>query len=66
MSKEVKGAFSPDAQKARDAFLAHKREHPEPTPYEELTPLQKRMQSGGMPVRQHHDPGLGHKPTTES
>ena len=42
-----KGTFSPEAQAAADAFFAHKKEHPEPVPYEQLTPLQKRMQSGG-------------------
>jgi hypothetical protein len=36
-----------ESRKAEDAFFAHKQEHPEPTPYKELTPLQKRMQSGG-------------------
>ena len=42
-----KGTFSPEAQVAADAFFAHKKEHPESVPSEQLTPLQKRMQSGG-------------------
>lgn len=30
----------------KEAFFAHKAQHPEPVPHDRLTPLQKRMQSG--------------------
>ncbi len=46
ITRVSKGTFSPEARAAADAFFAHKKEHPEPVPYEQLTPLQKRMQSG--------------------
>ncbi len=42
-----KGTFSQEAERASALFFQHKRLHPEPVPYEKLTPLQKRMQSGG-------------------
>src|SRR5205085_11013927 len=35
----TKGTFSPEARGDADAFFAHKKEHPDPVPYEELTPL---------------------------
>ena len=35
----------------RDAFLRHKEQHPEPTKEEDMSPLQRRMQSEGMPKR---------------
>lgn len=40
------GMFSPEARATADAFLEHKKAHPEPVPYEQLSPIQKRMQSG--------------------
>lgn len=30
-----------------ERYFAHKAAHPEPVPFEKLTPLQQRMQSGG-------------------
>ncbi len=39
--------FSPEAWAAATAFFVHKLRHPAPVPYDRLTPLQKRMQSGG-------------------
>lgn len=44
----TKGTFSPEARAAADEFFAHKKAHPESVPYEQLTPLQKRMQSGDL------------------
>ncbi|MDO8548413.1 MAG: hypothetical protein Q7R71_01960 [bacterium] len=41
------GSLDHESRKARDAFFAHKREHPESVLYKDLTPLGKRMQSGG-------------------
>jgi hypothetical protein len=43
-----KGEFSDAAAKARDAFLAHKKQHPHVKTPEEMTPLQRRMQSGSI------------------
>lgn len=43
----IRGTFRPEERAVAEAFFAHKRAHPEPVPYEQLTPLQKRMQSGG-------------------
>lgn len=41
-----KPGFSDEAWRAATAFFIHKLRHPAPVPYEKLTPLQKRMQSG--------------------
>jgi hypothetical protein len=43
----IEGTFSPDTEKSREAFFAHKQDHPESVPFEELTPLQQRMPPGG-------------------
>jgi hypothetical protein len=47
--KEV-GLFAgdppPGMEQIRRAFFDHKKDHPDPVPYEDLSPLQKRMQSG--------------------
>lgn len=41
------GEFSPEERKIADEFFKYKQEHPELMPYDELTPLQQRMQCGG-------------------
>ena len=46
--KLASGVMSAEARKAADAFAAHKRAHPGTVPYDELTPLQKRMQDGAV------------------
>jgi hypothetical protein len=38
--------FSEDAWATATAFFIHHLRHPKPIPYDRLTPLQKRMQSG--------------------
>ncbi|HVV38859.1 MAG TPA: hypothetical protein VHD31_00860 [Candidatus Paceibacterota bacterium] len=43
----VKGALSPVAKKIADEFFAHKKKHPEVVDEKDMTPLQRRMQSGG-------------------
>ncbi len=40
------GTISPEARPAMEKFFAWKSEHPEVTPYDQLTGLQKRMQDG--------------------
>lgn len=42
-----KHGFSDEAWNASTAFFIHHLRHPKPVPYHKLTPLQKRMQSGG-------------------
>jgi hypothetical protein len=42
---EIKGQFSPGLERVRKAFFARKPVRPE-----QMTPLQKRMQSGGPPI----------------
>jgi hypothetical protein len=37
---------SPDRERVAKEFFDHKKKNPKPTPFAELTPLQKRMQSG--------------------
>ncbi len=41
------GRFSVEAAAAAQAFFEHKRRHPIDVPYHKMTPLQRRMQSGG-------------------
>jgi hypothetical protein len=38
---------SPEAEAAKRAFFEHKKKCPEPVPDDKLSPLQRRMQSGG-------------------
>lgn len=48
MTKSTKsGEWSEKAAKFRDAFFEHKRRHPEPVAEKDMTPIQRRMQSGG-------------------
>lgn len=42
----MRGTFSREAKAAVEAFFDYKRRHPRKIPYHEMTPLQKRMQSG--------------------
>ena len=42
----VKGSFTKDTGEDREAYFKHKKEHPSDDP-KKLTPLQKRMHSGG-------------------
>jgi hypothetical protein len=35
-----------ELEQAKEAFKEHKKNNPDPVPYDELTPLQKKMQSG--------------------
>ncbi len=42
------GSLSPESESVAEAFFKYKEEHPEPVPEDQMTPLQKRMQSGDM------------------
>ena len=46
--EDVEKAFAAEAQAARDKRREHKKEHPEPAPEKDLTPLQRRQRSGGV------------------
>jgi hypothetical protein len=43
-----KGKFSSSAARARDAFFKHKKNNPKVQSLDEMTPIQRRMQSGSI------------------
>lgn len=44
----VKGEFSESAMQARNAFVQHKKDHPKLKSVDEMTPIERRMQSGSI------------------